>query len=230
MEIKQRMAPYIYEFFGTFLVLFFGMGAAVHHKFSQLNFPFLAIPLAYGMASLASILIFGEKCSGHFNPLITFSALALRRLSRKVAIGLALSQLLAAMVAAIFIAQLFPPGALKVTVVTAVRISVLRHFFLEFGACFFFATIQLQLLEGFQLKGPRAALASGMTYLLFFGGLLSITGCSVLPLRFLSANVLFAEWGKAFIYLGAPLLGGAAAVWLQQYVLTIDEPCQKKVT
>lgn len=68
MENQMQCKAYIAEFFGTFLLVFLGCGAAI---FSGAQIGTLGVSLAFGMALASLVYIFGPISGCHLNPAVT---------------------------------------------------------------------------------------------------------------------------------------------------------------
>ncbi|GAA2243721.1 hypothetical protein GCM10010401_16000 [Rarobacter faecitabidus] len=79
------------EFFGTFLLVFVGVGAALYG--SILGFGQLGVALAFGIALIAGIAAVGSISGGHFNPAVTFGLTLAGRASWKDLLPYWVSQL-----------------------------------------------------------------------------------------------------------------------------------------
>ncbi len=92
--LPQRVAA---EFFGTFLLVFGGCGAAV---FAGVHIGFYGIALAFGLTVLTMSYAVGHISGGHFNPAITVGLAIGRRFDWRDVPTYVVTQVVAAVVAA----------------------------------------------------------------------------------------------------------------------------------
>jgi aquaporin Z len=95
--INRRLAA---EFFGTFWLVFGGCGAAIYAGDKISNY---GIALAFGLTVLTMAYAVGHISGGHFNPAITLGLAMGKRFGWKDVPAYVITQVLAAMVAALFL-------------------------------------------------------------------------------------------------------------------------------
>lgn len=83
------------EFFGTFVLVFVGTGAAV---LAGTHVGFLGIAFAFGLSVLTMAYAIGHISGCHLNPAITISMLATGKISSKDALGYIIAQIAGAIV------------------------------------------------------------------------------------------------------------------------------------
>jgi aquaporin Z len=94
------------EFFGTFVLVFGGCGAAVlaaiflEPDHTQVGVGFVGVSLAFGLAVLTMAYAVGHISGGHFNPAVTLGLAAGRRFAWRDAPAYIITQVVAAIVAA----------------------------------------------------------------------------------------------------------------------------------
>jgi aquaporin Z len=93
--LPQRIAA---EFFGTFWLVFGGCGAAI---FAGSEIGFYGVALAFGLTVVTMAYAVGHVSGGHFNPAITIGLAIGRRFDRKDVVPYVVSQVGAAIVAAL---------------------------------------------------------------------------------------------------------------------------------
>ena len=94
---------YLAEFFGTFILVFFGSMVILAVGGANGPAEIVAIGLAFGLALLAGIWAVGHVSGGHFNPAVTLAMLFDRRTSFSDAIGYWVAQLAGAAVASLVV-------------------------------------------------------------------------------------------------------------------------------
>src|SRR5438270_10271883 len=90
------------EFIGTFTLIFIGGGAGIVS-----GQDIVAVALANGLANGIMVSNLGHISCGHFNPAITLSFLATRRITMRLAVAYWIAQLGGALVAAAILRGLF---------------------------------------------------------------------------------------------------------------------------
>ncbi|PCN48671.1 aquaporin Z [Curtobacterium sp. 'Ferrero'] len=99
------LARYASEFFGTFLLVFAGIGTALFAANvpsatdNQQGVGFLGVALAFGLTLVAGISAVGHISGGHFNPAVTLGLLAAGRTDAKHVPGYIVSQVVGGVVA-----------------------------------------------------------------------------------------------------------------------------------
>lgn len=92
------LARYASEFFGTFLLVFGGVGTALFAANvpsatdNQQGVGYLGVALAFGLTLVAGISAVGHISGGHFNPAVTLGLLAAGRTDAKHVPGYIVSQ------------------------------------------------------------------------------------------------------------------------------------------
>ncbi|MBZ5533944.1 MAG: aquaporin Z [Acidobacteriia bacterium] len=98
------------EFFGTFVLIFAGLGTAV---LDGGRVGILGIGLAFGLSLMAMIYTIGPISGCHLNPAVTLGMLLSKRISAKESLGYMIAQIVGAIVAAgvvLYIAKGAPDG------------------------------------------------------------------------------------------------------------------------
>lgn len=103
---------YAAELFGTFVLVFAGLGTAVLAGGQVGN---VGVAFAFGLALLAMAYTMGPVSGCHINPAVTLGMLAAKRMSAKEAVGYWVAQAIGATIAAgvvLFIAEGAPGGSI----------------------------------------------------------------------------------------------------------------------
>ncbi len=203
---------YIHEFLGTFILLFVGTGAIIADDMSGGAVTHVGISLAFGFVVLAMIYTIGDTSGAHINPAVTLGFMIAGRITWKVALGYAVSQVLGALAASACLLALLPfhetMGA------TLPSIAPLKAFLFEIILSFILMFVIARVASGSKEKGLMAGVAIGFTIALesLFAG--PITGASMNPARSVAPAIFSGHTEHLWLYLLGPLLGSAAAVLL----------------
>jgi aquaporin Z len=101
---------YASELFGTFVLVFAGLGAAV---LGGKQFGIVGVALAFGLALMAMAYAVGPISGCHINPAVTLGMLLSKRIGMKETLGYWIAQIIGAIIAAgviLFIASQSPDG------------------------------------------------------------------------------------------------------------------------
>jgi aquaporin Z len=214
------MKKMIAEAFGTFILVFFGVGSAVLMG-DQIGM--LGISLAFGISIVAAAYSIGAISGAHLNPAVSLGMVTAGRMGTGEFVSYATAQTAGAIIAALVVLMIasgkadyslaenglgqngFGTGYLGEYNLTAALIF-------EVVATFVFVTVIL----GATQKGAPAMMA-GLAIGLTLAGIhmvgINVTGVSVNPARsigpalFAGAKALADLW----VFIVAPLIGGAVA-------------------
>jgi aquaporin Z len=214
------MKKMIAEAFGTFILVFFGVGSAVLMG-DQIGM--LGISLAFGISIVAAAYSIGAISGAHLNPAVSLGMVTAGRMSTGEFVSYAIAQIAGAIIAALVVLMIasgkadyslaenglgqngFGTGYLGEYNLTAALIF-------EVVATFVFVTV---ILCDTQKGAPAmmAGLAIGLTLAGIHMVGINVTGVSVNPARsigpalFAGAKALADLW----VFIVAPLIGGAVA-------------------
>jgi aquaporin Z len=213
----------IAEVIGTFILVFFGCGAAVigaSAATGALGIGFTGISLAFGLSIVAAAYGLGAISGAHLNPAVSLGMVTAGRMSVGDFIGYAVAQAIGAILAAGVLLLIasgsatwggglgsngWGPGYLG-------EYSMLAALVFEFVMTFLFVTVILGSTGAGSAAG-FAGLAIGLTLAAIHLVGINVTGVSVNPARSLGPAVF--EGGRAlaqlWLFFVAPLAGGAAA-------------------
>lgn len=216
------MKKYIAEFLGTLVLVLFGTGIAVVS-----GGDLVATSLAFGLAIVAEAYVIGSISGCHVNPAVSLAMLINKKLSVKDFAWYVVAQVLGAIAGTAILFFILSNTNLGTTALganyygelSANNISLLGAFVTEIVlTCVFIYTILGVTSE--DDKAPVAGLVIGLT--LTFVHLIGIplTGTSVNPARSLAPAIFIG--GEAikqiWVFIVAPLLGGAFAAYLFKYL------------
>jgi aquaporin Z len=205
------MKKYAAEALGTFALVFAGTGAIVINEASSGTIGHAGIALTFGLVVLAMIYTVGDISGAHLNPAVTIGFWTARRLPSRELAPYILSQVIGALVASGLLRFLFPQS--KFLGATLPAGSELQCFILEFVLTFMLMLTILNVSTGAKEKGITAGIAVGAVIGLeaMFAG--PISGASMNPARSLAPALVSMHLDHLWLYLIAPPLGAATALF-----------------
>ena len=208
------------EAFGTFLLVFGGLGVAL---FSNPQSAPLPAPLAIGLSIGVGVAAFGHISGGHFNPAVTLGTAVAGRTQWKLVPGYIASQVVGGAVGALILwvvlrtlpnlsnVQSFFTGISNgVDDVSPIKAPMAAGLLVEVVATAAFLAIILAATSRRAAKGV-APWAIGIGLAILVQAIVPITNASLNPARS-TATAIFAEpsaLGQLWIFWVAPLLGAA---------------------
>jgi aquaporin NIP len=206
-SLRQKLVA---EALGTFALVFAGTGAIVINDVSGGGVTHVGIALTFGLVVLAMIYTVGEISGAHLNPAVTVGFWAGRFPAGQIApyVG---SQLVGAFAASGALRLLFPSHSNLGSTLPAG--SAMQSFALELILTFLLMFVILNVSTGAKEKGITAGIAVGAVIGLeaMFAG--KICGASMNPARSLAPAAVSGALQHLWIYLTAPVLGAALAVF-----------------
>lgn len=217
------MKRYIAECFGTFVLVFIGVGAIVAGGFGgALPLGQIGIGLSFGLAVTAMAYAIGPVSGAHLNPAVTVGAWLAGRLPGKDVVPYIIAQIVGAIVGAAFI-YLAASGRAQGYDIAATGLgqnswdpvegfSVGSVFLIEVVATFIFVAVILGVTHPRQ-ETMLAGLVIGLTLAILHFAFIPISGNSVNPARSIGPALFVGgeALGQVWLYIVAPLIGGALA-------------------
>jgi aquaporin Z len=206
------MKKYVAEVIGTFMLVFFGTGAAV---FAGKEIGNVGIALAFGLAIVAAAYSIGSISGAHLNPAVSFAMWLSKRLDGKDLIGYVVSQLIGAIVASFAVRTIASGMGLDVKSLgqnAYDKLSAGGAFAVEVILTFIFVTVILMVTAS-QANSQFAGFVIGLTLVMAILAAIPLTGASLNPARsigpalFVGGEALKQLW----VFILAPLVGGALA-------------------
>jgi aquaporin Z len=210
----------IAEVIGTFILVFFGCGAAV---LAGGDIGLTGISLAFGLAIVAAAYGIGAISGAHLNPAVSLGMVAAGRMSVSDFIGYAVAQVAGAILGALVL-MLIASGKADYTVAAnglgqngfgegyLGQYNLTSALLFEFVATFIFVTV---ILGATAAKAPAAmaGLAIGLTLAAIHLVGINVTGVSVNPARSIGPAVFVGGGAIAdlWVFIVAPLAGGVLA-------------------
>ncbi len=207
MLMTKKLAA---EFLGTFALVFAGTGAIVINEVSGGAVSHVGIALTFGLIVLAMIYTLGDISGAHINPAVTIGFWISRRLPWDQVLPYVISQCGGAFAASGVLRLLFPQNALLGT--TEPAGSHFQSFVLELLLTAILMFVILGVSAGAREKGITAGIVVGAVIALeaMFAG--PICGASMNPARSLAPAIVSQHLSGLWIYIAAPILGGALGV------------------
>jgi aquaporin NIP len=217
-NFRKRLAA---EFLGTFALVFAGTGAIVINQVSGGTVSHVGIALTFGLVVLAMIYSLGDVSGCHLNPAVSLGFVVARRLEPRWVLPYLAAQLAGALAASATLRFLFPEStSLGMTIPAG---SAIQSFLLEIVLTFILMFVILSVSTGSKEKGLMAGVAVGsvIAFEALFAG--PISGASMNPARSLAPALVCFQFADQWVYLLAPCLGAALAVFACRCVH--DEGC-----
>lgn len=223
------------EFFGTFWLVFAVLGTALFAAgFPDVGVGFAGVALAAGLAVLTMAYAVGPISGGHFNPAVSLGLAVAGRFAWRDLVPYWLAQVVGAAVAALVIYLIargradFTPGGFAANGYDALSpggYSMQAVFLVEvvLTAAFVLVILGATSHEASPGFGP-IAIGLALTVVHLIG--IPVSNASVNPARSI-ASVLFAQTGalgQLWLFIAAPLVGGALGAVLWRYLLAPGEP------
>lgn len=204
------MNKWLAELIGTFALVFCGTGAIIVDQQSNGVVTHVGIAITFGLIVMAIIYSLGDISGAHLNPAVTIAFTIANRFELKQVLPYIISQLIGAFLASFILKFLFPENETLGATIPAG--SEMQSFILEFILTFFLMLVIINVATGSKEKGMFAGLAIGSVVLLeaMFAG--PICGASMNPARSISPAIVSSHTEHLWIYIIAPILGGAFAI------------------
>jgi len=212
------------EFVGTFALVFIGAGSIITDNISSGKVGLVGVAAAHALVLSIMVSAIWHISGAHFNPAVTFGLWIARKIATPLAGLYVVTQLLAAVVAGLLLALIFPTAAVQAVHLGTPALSAGTGFgagvFLEAILTFFlvFAVFGTAV----DPRGPFKGIAGfGIGLVLGFDILVGgpLTGASMNPARSFGPALASGFWDQHLVYWIGPLLGGAAAAAVYGYLL-----------
>ena len=202
---NPALRNYLAELLGTFTLVFIGSVSLLAALAT--NAPFvITVAFGFGFALLAGLYAFGEISGGHFNPAVSLAMFLSGRLELPTMIGYWISQIIGAVLGSLAVLVAFGQDDVASTVTAAS--ANWDAFWLELILTTLFVAVILQSSRSQRVFGT-ALLAIPLTLVAIHLAAIPTSGSSVNPVRSLGPALVGNEWGDFWIYLTAPMIGGA---------------------
>jgi aquaporin Z len=229
------------EFLGTAILVYLAVGVATlmfGFKFTGLSVAagVAATALAFGLALLALVYMFGPISGCHVNPAVTIGALLTGRIPLNEAVGYWIAQFAGGIVGALVLWGTFSTSPLYSRRITGLGTdgygsNSLIH--IDAGGAFIFEAVATAIFVFIILRvtsetanAPTAAIAIGLTLTVVHLVGIPITGTSVNPARSLGPALVVGgtALSQVWLFIVAPLVGGALAAGLHRVLYGAEGP------
>ena len=222
MLVFQKYAA---EFFGTFILVGIGTGAAIAS-----GGDLLVISLGFGLALMVALYAMAAKSGGHFNPAVSLAAFLDRRIGLIDMVGYWVMQVAGALAASALLAWVYTRRMVAGTYPSLFRgqgqleqygfeVNELAGFFVEAVLTLVFVFTILVLAKSqahTKYIGMGVALAS-----VHLVGII-LTGSSVNPARAFAPALVADTWSGFWLYIAGPALGAIVAWALYKIIIEGD--------
>ncbi len=223
------------EFIGTFFLVFFAVGVATlsfGFKFfgTSASAGVVTTALCFGLVLLALAYTIGPISGCHINPAVTMGFLASSRMSLMEAVEFWIAQFLGGIAGALVLWGIFSAspvysrhvqglGADGFGKLSMIRINAVGAFFTEVILTLLFVYVVLAATSKLMASPALAGLAIGLALTVVHLLGILITGTSVNPARSLGPALVVGglALSQVWLFIVAPLVGGAAAAILYRY-------------
>lgn len=213
------------EVFGTFILVFFGIGAAVISGGAVAE---LGISIAFGLGVIAAVYSIGHISGAHLNPAISLGAFLSGRMKSLEMVKYIISQIIGAILAVLVIFAILKlgyPDDYDIAIYGIGQNSFLEgQLFMalvfETVATFIFTMVVLGATSKKNTNTAFAGIVIGLTLTAIHIVGIPLTGVSVNPARSI-APAIFAgteSLTQLWVFIVAPLAGGAIAGLIHKFV------------
>lgn len=203
------------EFVGTLLFVFLGCASTLTNPVNPVR-----VALAFGLAIMALIQMFGHISGGHFNPAVSLGLLASFQITIFRALFYTIAQTIGAIVGGMILKGATPGsfhanlGVTKVangyTLVQGVGIELILTFCLVF--------VIVATTDGNRTDFGSVSLKIGLTVAMLHFSCITLTGSSMNPARSLGSAVASGDYDTHWVYWVGPILGGCIATLLYKFL------------
>lgn len=226
--LARWVRPLIVEFIGPFALVFVGAGSimlAAEQGLLDSGGTLLTVALASGLTIAVMVAAAGHISGGHYNPAVTFGLFLGGKIGGMKAAAYILVQLAGAVVAALFLREIFGGVTADVGVPRVLYegdfmiLGRQNAFIIEAVLAFFLVYVICGTAVDSRGAHTIAPLAIGFTITAEIMVAGPLTGAAMNPARHFGPALVQGQWADTWIYWLAPLSGAAIASVLFNYVL-----------
>lgn len=227
--MNKNLPAYLAEFFATFALVFFGVGAIMTNQLMHGSLGLLGIATAHALALVVMVMVTINISGAHINPAVTLAMLVTRRISVTAAIGYICSQLLGAYYGVWVLDLFFPEGLVKAV---SYGMPMLQHGMTYKNGIIVEAILTFFLVlsifgSAVDERGPKllASFAIGLAVFMdiLVGG--PFTGAAMNPARAFGPTLLSGNWVNHSLYWIGPIAGALLAAIIYDGLLIKKREC-----
>jgi aquaporin Z len=212
---RADLRRYAAELLGTFVLVFIGTSSVVAAGRGGAPVVLVAA-FAFGLALLAGLYAFAEVSGGHFNPAVSLAFFLDGRLTGPDLLAYWGAQLLGATLGSVVL--LIATTRADVAATANNASSAGTGFVIELTLTAIFVAVILQASRS-ERFGSSGLIAIPLTLTAAHLVAIPFTGCSVNPARSFGPALVGGKWSDFWLFVLAPLLGGALAVAVHRWVI-----------
>lgn len=224
---ERGLAAYLAELIGTLLLVFFVCSVVILFVSTggqaQFGSDFAVVGLVHAFLLFGLIVMFGVASGGHFNPVVTLAALAIRRIKPLDGVIYMLAQLSGGVLGALLAKLLLEDEGLATNYgalgVSGLLANDFAGMIVEAIGTFVLVLVILTAVYSEKSFKEWAPLAIGTTLgflVMVFGPL---TGAGFNPARWFGPALVGSEWGDVWPFVVGPIVGSLAAAGVYRFVL-----------
>jgi MIP family channel proteins len=224
---ERGLAAYLAELIGTLLLVFFVCSVVILFVSTggqaQFGSDFAVVGLVHAFLLFGLIVMFGVASGGHFNPVVTLAALAIRRIKPLDGVIYMLAQLSGGVLGALLAKALLEDEGLATNYgalgVSGILGGAFPGMIVEAIGTFVLVLVILAAVYSEKSFKEWAPLAIGTTLgflVMVFGPL---TGAGFNPARWFGPALVGSEWSDAWVFIVGPVVGSLAAAGVYRFVL-----------
>lgn len=205
------------EFVGTMLFVFLGCASTLTDPINPVR-----IALAFGLAIMALIQMFGHISGGHFNPAVSLGFLASFQITIFRALFYTIAQTIGAIVGGMILRGVTPGAFHSNLGVTKVSDSytLLQGVAIELILTFCLVFVIIATTDGNRTDFGSVSLKIGLTVAMLHFSSITLTGSSMNPARSLGSAVASNDYDTHWVYWVGPILGGCIASLLYKFLFS----------
>jgi MIP family channel proteins len=228
--VEDREWPaYVAEFIGTFLLVFFICAIVSINSSGGIGVTdFAVIGLLHAFVLAMLVYALGGASGAHFNPAVTATLLALRKIKPGDALVYVLVQLSGGVAGALVCKALLTDAGRGVhygatSVSKIVQYNALPGLLAEILGTFVLLFAIMAVAVNPRGQRDWAGLVIGITLGFAVMAFAPVSGAGFNPARWFGPAVVGDQWGNWLIYIVGPLVGGLLAGFVYEYVVIRPE-------
>ena len=200
------------EWWGTFLLVISGAGAAMAGALNSAHAIHLAVAVAPGLTVMAVIYFLGSVSGAHLNPAVTLAFALRRNFPWRRVPGYVAAQFAGAIAAVFFLRTTFGEVASLGATVPGEHVGRPQALAIETLLTAGLVNTILGTAAGARNTGPNGGIAVGGYIALAGLWACALSGASMNPARSLAPDILRGNFSTSWIYIAGPIAGALIAV------------------